>query len=93
MAPIPTGGMESGQIAGVNLCSLLCPGWLTITRGADVTVVVRVWFADIFLSGVAGLAVCLVLYLLWLHFHEKWQQHKDQQERRRQRLAHWGHEG
>jgi hypothetical protein len=57
---------------------------------ATMTGFVRVWFADLFISGMAGLAVFLVVCLLWMYLREKGQQHKDEQERRRQRLAHWG---
>ena len=63
-----------------------------VSRGASVTAFVRVWFADVFTGGLGGLAVCLMGYLLWLHFHEKVQRRKDQQERRRQRRDHWGYE-
>jgi len=55
------------------------------------TAFVQVWFADILVGGMAGLAVFLVVCLLWMYLRQKWQQHKDEQERRRQRLAHWGH--
>ena len=56
------------------------------------TAFVNVWFAEILTNGMAGLAVCLVVYLLWMEFGEKWQRRKDQQERRRQRRSHWGYE-
>ena len=53
---------------------------------------VHVCVADILTSGTASLAVCLVVYLLWMTVREKWQRRKDQQERRRQRRGHWGYE-
>ena len=56
------------------------------------TALVQVWFADLLVNGMAGLAVCLILFLLRLEFREKGQQRREQRERRRQRLAHWGHE-
>ena len=56
------------------------------------TAFVHVWVADILTSGAAGLAVCLVVYLLWMAVGEKWQRRKDQQERQRQRRSHWGYE-
>jgi hypothetical protein len=62
-----------------------------LIRSATMTVSIRAWFADVFSSGMAGLAVFLFVCLLWMYLRQKWQQHKDEQERRRQRLAHWGH--
>jgi hypothetical protein len=63
-----------------------------VSCGASGTVFVRVWFADVFTGGIAGLAVCAMGYLLWLYFHEKLRRRKDQQECRRQRRKHWGYE-
>ena len=63
-----------------------------LSCGAIVTVVVQVWFADILTVGMVSVAVCVIMYLLWLYVDEKLQRRKDKQERRRQRLAHWGYE-
>ena len=64
-----------------------------LSCGASVTGFVQVWFAaDTFLKGVALLALCLILYLYWLHFHEKLQRRRDERDRRRQRRSHWGYE-
>jgi uncharacterized protein (DUF2062 family) len=63
-----------------------------LSCGARVIVCVRVWFADVFAAGIAGLTVCVTGYLLWLHFHEKLQQRREERDRRRRRLAHWGNE-
>ena len=63
-----------------------------LSSSASVTAFVRVWFADVFTSGIAGLAVCVMGYLLWLYFHEKVRRRRDQEERRRKRRNHWGYE-
>jgi hypothetical protein len=56
------------------------------------TAFVHVWFADILVNGMAGLAVCLVVYLLRLELRQKREQRKLRQERGRQRRGHWGYE-
>ena len=56
------------------------------------TALVPLWFDQLFLGGMASLAVFLIFYLSWLIFQEKRERRKDEQERRRQRLSHWGHE-
>jgi len=56
-------------------------------------VYVPVWFAaDTLVKDVAFLALCLVVCLCWLNFQEKRERRKAQHERRRERLANWGHE-
>ena len=56
------------------------------------TVFVRVWFADGFVNGVAGLGVGLVVYLLWVGFREKRLRRKERQQRGRQRPGPWGYD-
>jgi len=56
------------------------------------TAFVQVWFADILVGGMAGLAVCLVVYLLRLEFRQKREQRKLRQQRGRQRRGYWGYE-
>jgi hypothetical protein len=51
-----------------------------------------VWFADIFVNGVAALAVGLVVYFWWLSFKQKLERRKEQKERERQRRGHWGYD-
>ena len=57
------------------------------------TAFVHVWFADNFpTTWIPGLAIGAILYVLWLYLRQTLQQRKDERERRRQRLGHWGHE-
>ncbi len=48
--------------------------------------------SDIFTTGFAFGAVCLMVYLLGLRFQEVQQRRKAQEERRRLRRSHWGYE-
>jgi hypothetical protein len=50
------------------------------------------FLADMLTNCMAGLAVCLIVYLCWLIFREKRQRRNDQQKRSRQRRGHWGYE-
>jgi hypothetical protein len=63
-----------------------------LSCGVSLTGFVWIWLADIFTSGIAGLAVCVTGYLLWLYFHKKPARGKREQERHRQRRSHWGYE-
>ena len=56
------------------------------------TALAQFWIDQLFVEGIAALAVGFILYLYWLNFREKRQRRKDEQERRRQRLSNWGHE-
>jgi hypothetical protein len=48
-------------------------------------------FADIFVNGVAALAVGLVVYLGCLSFQQKRKQRKELKEREGRRRGHWGY--
>jgi hypothetical protein len=52
---------------------------------------VQPMLADAVLNGSALLAVSLVSYLSWLHFHEKRAQRRVRRERERERRSHWGY--
>jgi hypothetical protein len=53
----------------------------------------RPWFADIVVNGIAGLSVCLVVYLfrtLCQDSEQKSKQREQRNERDRQRQDYWG---
>ena len=52
----------------------------------------HICLAEIPTTWIPGLMVGLILYLLWAYFRPTLQQRKDERERRRRRLSHWGHE-
>ena len=56
------------------------------------TTSVHVWFADILLNGMAGLAFSLIVYLFRLEFRQRREQRKFREQRLRQRRGHWGYE-
>ena len=53
---------------------------------------VQPWPADVVVSGIAGLLIGLIVYLLRLEFREKREQRKFREQRLRQRRGHWGYE-
>ena len=53
---------------------------------------VQPWPADVVVSGIAGLLIGLIVYLLRLEFQERRERRKLEEHRQRQRLAIWGHE-
>ena len=56
------------------------------------TAFVYVWFADVLVTGMVGLAVCFILFLLSLVFRERRKQRRLLEQRGRQRRGHWGYE-
>jgi hypothetical protein len=56
------------------------------------TTFVQPWPADVVVSGIAGLLIGLIVYLLRLEFQERRERRKLEEHRQRQRLAIWGHE-
>ena len=52
----------------------------------------HICFAEIPSTWIPGLMVGSVLYILWFLFRQSLRERKDERERRRQRLSHWGHE-
>ncbi len=68
--------------------------WKPLARAIllAMTAFVQPWFADILVSGMAGLAVCLVVYLLLLELRQRREQRRLRQERGRQRRGYWGYE-
>ena len=56
------------------------------------TAFVHIWFADVLVTGMVGLAVCFILFLLSLVFRERRKQRRLLEQRGRQRRGHWGYE-
>ncbi len=59
---------------------------------ANVTALLGLASLDLGTAGIACFALCIVAYLTMVHFREKLEVRKIDQQRRRQRLAHWGYE-
>jgi len=51
----------------------------------------HVWFAEFPTTWIPGLAVGLILYVLWAYWRQVMQRRKDDRERERQRQGHWGY--
>ena len=56
------------------------------------TAISHICIADAPTTWIPGLLVGSILYLLWCFLRQTLRERKDERERRRQRLAHWGHE-